>query len=104
MTAQDKFKRLRPERVKDIERRSKLRRKYGLTPEDKETIALRQNYRCAICPALACSEKRGLFIDHSHTTGKVRGLLCNSCNRGLGYFRDNPEFLKRAEEYLRGHS
>lgn len=42
-----------------------------------------------------------LGVDHDHTTGKIRGLLCNRCNRVLGLFRDNPDVIKRALDYVR---
>ena len=41
-----------------------------------------------------------LCVDHNHTTGQVRGLLCSWCNRGLGFLQDNPELLRKATEYL----
>ena len=47
-----------------------------------------------------CGDAGPLVVDHDHTTGKVRGMLCNHCNRGLGHFRDNPLFLEFAAQYL----
>lgn len=51
--------------------------------------------RCQIC-----HKETALHIDHDHSTGQVRGLLCNSCNGGLGAFKDNPDFLHEAVRYL----
>jgi hypothetical protein len=57
-----------------------------------------QDGRCAICGAERGT--RRLAIDHDHTTGFIRGLLCVRCNTGLGSFRDDPELLRKAIEYL----
>jgi hypothetical protein len=74
-----------------------IKRRYGLSPEQVETMRLQQDNRCAICK----SEFQSKFnIDHDHKTGKVRGLLCPLCNRGLGQLKDSPEILIAAAGYL----
>ena len=64
-----------------------------------------QNGRCAICGGTGervhKGVKSGLYIDHDHDTGKIRGLLCHDCNSGLGHFRDNPALLLKALRYLK---
>ncbi len=50
---------------------------------------------CVICGA-----EEQLVVDHDHATGKIRGMLCNHCNRGLGHFRDDPQLLEFAAQYL----
>lgn len=102
-SSQQKFRRIRPERVRQIERASKLRRKYGLSLDAWNELARQQSFVCAICGTHQMELERGLFVDHNHHTGKVRGLLCNPCNRGLGYFRDNTDLLQKAKDYLDGH-
>jgi hypothetical protein len=64
-----------------------------------------QNGVCAICGKEEYSKDRignikQLCVDHDHTTGKIRGLLCNNCNRGLGFFQDSSEYLKSAIAFL----
>jgi hypothetical protein len=62
-----------------------------------------QHGQCKICNTFKMNRGRGrLVIDHCHSTGDVRGLLCHSCNVGLGFFRDNPKFLESAATYLGG--
>ena len=48
-----------------------------------------------------CKSSKKLVVDHDHNTGKVRGLLCDLCNRGLGYFKDNPDVLIAAAKYVK---
>mgnify|MGYP001585018387 CR=1 FL=1 len=56
--------------------------------------------RCKICNVHQKELKHQLGVDHNHTTGKVRGLLCGSCNKGLGLFKDSIELLLKASYYL----
>lgn len=78
-----------------------LKYRYGITPETFNEMFLQQDGKCAIC---GVEYHATLHIDHCHTTGKVRGLLCNNCNRGLGHFKDSKEILMKAKEYLDHHS
>lgn len=59
-----------------------------------------QGGTCAIC-GKECDIHRNLAVDHDHESGKVRGLLCQNCNVGLGHFKDNPALLQQAIDYLR---
>lgn len=81
--------------------------KYGLTIKGYDTILKNQNGCCAICGTAknirivnGKEQHTYLVVDHCHKTEKVRGLLCYTCNVGLGMFRDNTEYLKTAIEYL----
>jgi hypothetical protein len=79
---------------------SRVHSMYGVTPENYLELHKTQNGKCALCDQEPAT-KRGLHLDHCHATGKIRGLLCHSCNTGLGSFRDNPELLNKAIQYLR---
>ena len=83
-------------------RKSQRVKKYGIDGAKYDAMLLRQGGRCAICLSVETGDKRGsrFHVDHCHSTGSVRGLLCSSCNLGLGKFRDSTESLKRAIEYL----
>ena len=78
-----------------------LRHKFGITQSDISEMAARQGWRCAICLR---PFRETPNVDHDHATGQIRGLLCNSCNLGLGKFKDDPCSLDRAVEYLVEHS
>lgn len=88
-------------------RASRLWRTYGLTVEDEEALWASTAGKCPICQK--AMERSGLMsssravVDHCHASGKVRSIICNGCNRGLGYFGDNPEALEAAASYLRAH-
>lgn len=83
------------EKAKDVNRR-----KFGLKPGDFAAMSAAQNGLCACCGELP--GQKGLQVDHCHTNGNVRGLLCRSCNLGLGSFKDDPSRLRKAIVYLTG--
>ena len=110
-----------PERRKEIQKKYRqtdkykksyvsghLKRTYGITTEDYYEILESQGNVCRICNKsdnrkvkVGTEQFLPLFVDHCHTTGEVRGLLCSKCNSGLGMFGDNIDFLISAISYLK---
>lgn len=91
------------------ERRNRLWYRHRLRVKDYEALFRAQNGCCAICGREIRSYQeakspRQACVDHDHQTGKVRALLCPSCNRGLGQFSDSPRLLRKAATYLEYHS
>jgi len=80
---------------------AKFARKAGVafTVEEYAAMLTAQNGVCKVCQKPS-SDGKSLAIDHCHATGKVRGLLCNNCNNGLGRFKDDPVLLRSAIQYL----
>ena len=84
-------------------RKHSIARNYGVSLEDYDSLLKKQEGKCAIC---CCDHNIGnggyphFSIDHDHITGKIRGLLCNSCNFAIGLFKDNIDVLMRAVNYL----
>jgi hypothetical protein len=95
-----------PERWQRNRRNTQLLHKYNITIEDYESLLKKQGGRCAICNGeqeyalYGTNKSLSLAVDHCHTTNKVRGLLCNNCNRGIGMLGDTAEALQRAVDYL----
>ena len=85
-----------PDKCRASDRNAKLKKAYGISQDDFCRLLEAQGNRCKICRE--SSEK--FHVDHDHKTGKVRGLLCNLCNVGLGAFRDNVAYLENAIECL----
>ena len=85
---------------------SRLKKEYGIDLEQAQALLESQGCKCAICAKplsmLQADKKAADFshVDHCHTTGKVRGILCNNCNHGVGKFMDSPELLRKAATYL----
>lgn len=102
-----KYHKENPEKTADRNRKSLLRRHYGLTTEEYNKMLKAQNGVCAVCKVKETDTFKGevkrLAVDHCHDTGEVRDLLCGGCNRGMGQFKDNIELLEAAIVYLRHH-
>lgn len=98
------------EEIREYKRFWNTKKKYNIDKEDFERMWKHQRGKCAICgvsmtfpenrvgQALSC-----VAIDHNHSTNTVRDLLCFSCNKGLGYFKENINFLKKSIKYLNKH-
>jgi len=78
-----------------------LQQQYGIDLDTYNKMLFEQNGCCAICGLHHSEENKALAVDHCHTTGKVRGLLCINCNHMLGKAKDNVETLKAAIKYLK---
>jgi|ERR1035441_296639 hypothetical protein len=92
-----KKRRYWPDREKNRENR--LIEKYNITVDQHRQMFISQNGKCAICHKRFI-DKKDIRTDHNHITNQVRQLLCNGCNTGLGYFRENPQALRNAADYL----
>ena len=99
------FSALNPEKKYHRGRKSNLKRNYGLTIEAYEAILCAQGNKCAIC-RMDLSESgtlkdRNSQVDHDHATGRVRGILCRTCNVGIGHLKENVGILEAAIVYLK---
>ena len=90
--------------TKEKDKYSAINRLYGLNKDQYDSMILEQENSCYIC-GLQASEcpKSVLHVDHDHRTGKVRKLLCQNCNTGLGKFKDDIELLQKAIDYLKNN-
>lgn len=96
------YRKLHPERTQEVN----LRKTHGISVAEYTAILETQNGLCAICGKQETSYVRRhkiirrLAVDHCHDTGKIRGLLCTTCNQGIGSFNDDPRLLRKAAQYL----
>lgn len=82
-------------------RKAHLKRTYGITLDQFNEKLKEQNNKCAICNSTNTHDKHGVMaVDHNHSTGAIRGLLCYKCNAGIGLLNDNKEILTSAIKYL----
>jgi len=84
------------EEIKGV--KTRMKNKYGMNLEDIDILLVSQNYQCPICRNRLIEGER--VIDHNHETGKVRGILCRSCNMALGCLKDSMESCENASRYL----
>lgn len=106
--ATQKWRQANPEKVRALSARPRnyapgqIKRwnllRYGITPEARDEIWAAQGSACVICRG-DCSGKREPVIDHCHTTGRVRAMLCLGCNTALGLAKENPERLRALADY-----
>lgn len=83
-----------PEKIAEYQRTTRLRQRYGITREDFDAMLERQGNRCAICGSTKLLDyPKRPPIDHCHTTGRVRGVLCNKCNGALGWYEKHRETI-----------
>ncbi|MBU6533853.1 endonuclease VII domain-containing protein [Streptomyces sp. NPDC057245] len=76
-----------------------LKRQYGITETERDALIASQGGVCCICLAAPAAH-----VDHCHETGRVRGVLCFSCNAALGQLKDRPDAIRRAAAYLEGNA
>lgn len=90
---------------KTCEKDTRFKRDYNITHEDYLNLLEKQNYKCVCC---GINNKdagvKGLVVDHNHTTGAVRELLCSQCNTALGLLKENEEVVSNMLEYIRKHN
>lgn len=95
----------------EIQRWKQIKHRYGMTKEQYLTMLVEQGYKCPVCgtglhiEAIKRTGKRPpnqAVIDHCHSSGHVRGILCHNCNVAIGHFKDDVEIIKNAIQYLEG--
>ena len=92
-----------PEKAKKQIRSSKLKIKYGINLDQFEAMKSLQNNKCSICE-VEFTDPKYTCVDHNHTTGKVRAILCGHCNTMLGLAKESTDILKSAILYLDKHA
>lgn len=98
-TSNEKTKAKNPEKYFGLRRGLHLRKKYGLTLEDYDAMLAAQGGGCAICGAEA-PEHKSHAVDHDAISGRLRGILCENCNRAIGQLGHDPERIRAAADYL----
>ena len=88
-----------PNKYSEKNKDSHFKRRYGISSKDRDDLALLQENKCLICNK-TFSKKVKWCVDHDHKTGKIRGILCDKCNRGIACFEDTVTFLEGAIRYL----
>lgn len=81
-----------------------LKQIYGISNLDYNKMILNQNGLCAICSVSQLDLDTVLVVDHHHESGEIRELLCNSCNSGLGVYKENSDLFSKASQYLLKHN
>lgn len=100
--ASEEYRNEQNRKLKIAVRKCHYKKQYGITVEHYDEMFKKQNGCCAICKEPKLLD-RNLAVDHCHNSKKVRGLLCQGCNMGLGFFKDDINLLSKAILYLNEH-
>ncbi len=85
-------------------KKATLKNKFGMTLEEYSTLLEQQNHQCAVCSTPRSLLKRDLSVDHNHSTGKIRGLLCDNCNIALGHLKEDIQRMNNMIQYVEKHT
>jgi len=96
-----RWKAANPDKVKLRAQRAHYRRRYGITLEERDAMFIAQGGACAACRADTTSSP--WHVDHCHSTGKVRAILCDSCNKTLGHAKEDAARLRALANYIEAH-
>ena len=99
-----KYRENNQEKISDSRLKWNRRKSYNFPPELFEERFIEQGNCCAICKAIVAGGRGAFHADHDRQTNQPRGVLCHNCNVALGNFKDNPELLQIAIEYLNKYS
>ncbi len=94
-----KWRKANPNAATKVDQRRRLKSKYGLSPQQVEEMRAAQNGHCAICDRATTR----LFVDHCHTKGHVRALLCQTCNTFLGWYEKKADTILKFQRYMETH-
>lgn len=97
------YRKLYPEKVRVGIRNSTLKAKYGITVGEYNSMFESQGKACAVCGGTESRGYGSMHVDHCHTTGKIRGILCQPCNTSLGKMNDDPVLLRKLADYIENH-
>ena len=98
-TYQKQYKAENPDKIKQNRNKYHLKKRYGLSPQEKQSMLDDQNNCCAICK-IEFDDAKATHVDHNHDTNELRGILCRNCNLGLGHFKDSKNLILDAVKYL----
>ena len=102
-----KWRKKNPKKWHLLQKKANLKRYWNLSLEEYERMSAAQGNVCAICklpPRGTARNNKALHVDHDHSTGTIRGLLCGECNRALGLLRDDPVRLIEGANYLQRYA
>ena len=94
------YRKAHPAQTAAVQRKARIKRYYGITPEAYQQLQEAQGGMCGGC---GLSPTEALHVDHNHATGAVRGLLCRTCNLSLGHAKDSQAVLRGLATYLDSH-